>query len=67
MIGKFPRIIIGYTNIVHKVLDSDANEEEENMLIDIESQKHTLNCGNSLLSSTSIIMLYVLLGSISLL
>ena len=35
MIGKFPRIIIiGNTNIVHKVLYSDANEEEENMVID---------------------------------
>lgn len=40
MIGKFPRIIIGNTNIVHKVLDGDANEEEENELIDRVSETY---------------------------
>ena len=40
MIGKFPRIIIGNTNIVHKVLDSDANEEDENVLIDRVSKTY---------------------------
>ena len=35
---------------MQKVLNSEADEEEENMLI--ESQKH---CGKSLLTSTSIL------------